>query len=218
MLSRVDLSFFKKNTYWISNRRKKSNWEGRFSFIKISFFLSEYIFDHFYSLDKVWGLTVTFLRVKQNHKYKAQLVICHGHLDSSIRAGRCSFVIWFIFGHFNFLNPFIMATPVEWIATDVLEKYFASLRNWFLSHFPYWNKVLGQNVTDISVSWNNPAMSGTYLLSISSKFLTMSVTYLHPWIFWQCMWNIYIIKYSYNVCDIVRIISYSDNVCDISVS
>ena len=112
MLSRIDLFFSKKNTYWISNRRKKSNWEGR-------------------------------------------------------RAGRCSFVIWFIFGHFNLLNPFIMATPVEWIATDVLEKYFASLRNWFLSHSPFWNKVLGPTVTE----------SGD--ISISSGIVTMSVTYLY---------------------------------------
>ena len=46
----------------------------------------------------------------------------------------------------------------------------------------------------------------------------MSVTYLYHPIFRQCLWHIYIIKYSNNICDIVRKIRYSDNVCDISVS
>ena len=46
-LSRIDFFFSKKKTYWISNRRKISNWEGRISILKILFFFSEYPFKHF---------------------------------------------------------------------------------------------------------------------------------------------------------------------------
>ena len=60
---------------------------------------------------------------------------CQGHSGSPLSACRCPYVIWFILGHSILLNPFIMATPLEWIAIDVKEKYFASLSHWFWSHF-----------------------------------------------------------------------------------